>query len=49
MDNCFDTDNSVGAGAGEQLYDGRFDSHPAGNCYCRGADQHYSGTKSIIA
>lgn len=44
MDNRYDTDNSLGAGAGEQLYDGRVDSHPAGNCYRRGAAQRYSGT-----
>ena len=49
MDDRFDTDNSVGAGIGEQLYDGRVDSHPAGNCHCRNTAQYYSGTKSIIA
>ena len=48
MDNRCDTDNSMGAWPGEQLYHGRVDSHPAGNCYCHGAAQHYSGTKSII-
>ncbi len=32
MDNRCDTDNSVGARAGEQLHDGRVYSHPAGNC-----------------
>ncbi len=42
MDNCSDTDNSVAAGIGDQLHDGRVDSHPAGNCYCCGAGQHYS-------
>ena len=49
MDDRCDTDNSVGAGAGEQLHDGRIYSHPAGNCYYRGAGQHYSGTKSFVA
>ena len=44
MDDRYDIDNSVGSGAGEQLHDGRVDSHPAGNCCCRGAAQHYSGT-----
>jgi hypothetical protein len=29
----FDTDNSVGAGADEQLHDGRVYSYPAGNRY----------------
>ena len=48
MDNRCDTDNSMGAGAGEQLYHGRVDSRPAGNCHYRGAAQHYSGTKSIV-
>ena len=37
MDDRFDTDNSVGAGDGEQLHDGRVDSHTAGNCCYRGA------------
>ena len=33
MDNSGDTDRSVGAGAGEQLHDGRFCSHPARHCH----------------
>ena len=49
MDDRCDTDNSVGAGAGEQLHDGRIDSHPTGNCCYRGAGQHYSGTQSFVA
>jgi hypothetical protein len=44
-----DTDNFVVAWAGEQLYDGRVDSHPAGNCYYRDSAQRYSGTKSFVA
>ena len=44
MDNRYDTDNSVGPWAGEQLHDGRVDSYPAGNCYYRDFAQRYSGT-----
>jgi hypothetical protein len=47
--NCSDPDNPVIAGIGEQLHDGRVDSHPAGNCYCCGAGQHYSETQSFVA
>lgn len=49
MDDRFDTDSSVGAGAGDQLHDGRVDSYPAGNCCYRDPDQHYSGTQSFVA
>jgi len=49
VDNRYDIDNSVGFGAGEQLYDGRVDSHPAGNCHCRDSAQRYSGTQRIAA
>jgi hypothetical protein len=48
VDNRCNTDNSVGAWAREQLYDGRVDSHPAGNCYYRDSAQRYSGTQSIV-
>jgi len=47
VDDRCDTDNSVGAGTGEQLHDGRVDSHPAGNRCYRGAAQHYSGTQRV--
>jgi len=47
VDYCYDTDNLVGAGAGEQLHDGRVDSHPAGNCHYRDSAQRYSGTQRI--
>jgi len=33
VDNCCNTDHSVVAGTGEQLHDGRFNSHPAGHCH----------------
>ena len=33
VDNCRNNDHSLVAGAGEQLHDGRSDSHPAGNCH----------------
>jgi hypothetical protein len=49
VDDRCDTDNSVGARAGEQLHDGRVDSRPAGNCYYRGAIQHHSGAQSFVA
>ena len=31
MDNCSNTDNSVGAGTGQQLHDGRVHSYSAGS------------------
>jgi len=37
VDNCCSADNFVASGAGEQLHDGRVNSHPAGNCYYHGA------------
>ena len=48
MDNCRNTDNSVAAGVGEQLHDGRVYSHPAGNCHYRGAGQHHSGPTTSV-
>lgn len=47
MDNCSDTDNSVAAGIGEQLHDGRIHSYPAGNCHYRDSDQHHSGAETF--
>jgi len=47
MDNRFDTDNFVGAGAGEQLHDGRVHSYPAGNCRHRNSVQHHSRAKTF--
>jgi hypothetical protein len=47
VDNRFDTDNSVGAGTGEQLHNGRVDSRPSGNCNHSGAAQRYSGTQRV--
>ena len=48
MDDRCDTDNSVGAGAGEQLHDGRVHSPPAGACHRRVAGQDYSGTTTGV-
>lgn len=47
MDNCRDTDNSVGTGTGQQLHDGRVHSYPAGNCYCCCAAQPHSGAARV--
>src|SRR3990170_5063343 len=47
VDDCCDTDNSVGDRAGEQLHDGRVNLHPAGNCHYRSAAQHHSGAKTF--
>ena len=47
MDNRCDTDNSVGARAGEQLHDGRVDSRPAGDCYYRGAINIIQGRRPL--
>ena len=49
VDDCWDTDNFVAAGVGDQLCDGRVYSHPAGNCCYRGAVQPHSGAKSHVA
>ena len=37
VDDCCNTDNFMAAGVGDQLYDGRVCSHPAGDCYYHGA------------
>jgi len=49
MDNRFDIDNFVGAGAGEQLHDGWI--HPYFDCdrYCSGVDQNNSGPENLVA
>ena len=49
MDNRCNTDNSVGAGAGEQLHDGRVHSSTSGYRNRCGVGQSHSGTKSFIA
>jgi len=48
MDDRFYTDNSVGAGAGEQLHDGWI--HPYFDCdrYCNGLDQSNSGPENLV-
>ena len=45
VDNCCNTNNFVAAGVGDQLYDGRVCSHPAGNCRYRGDSQPHSGAR----
>jgi len=49
VDGCCRTGNFVDAGSGEQLYDGRVHSYPAGRCYCCCAGQSHSGKKSVVA
>jgi len=48
VDNCSDTHNSVGAGAGEQLHDWRTHSCTAGYRNRCGVAQDHSGTKACI-
>ena len=48
MDDYSDTANSMGTGVGEQLHDGWVDSHPAGDCHCRCANQRYFRTQSLV-
>ena len=48
MDNCCDTDRSVGAGVGEQLHDRRFYSHLVGHCHYRFASRGHPGTQILI-
>ena len=49
VDDCWDTDNFVAAGVSDQLHDGGFYSHPAGNCCYRGAVQPHPGAESHVA
>ena len=48
MDDCCITHNSIGAGAGDRLYDGLFYSYPAGRCHHRRAGQSYSGAETVV-
>ena len=48
MDNFNSAADSVAAGAGEQLHDGRVHSHSAGGRHRRGARQDYSGPPTLI-
>ena len=43
MDDRANTNNTMVAGVGEQLHDGRVHPHPAGDCYRRRAGQVDSG------
>lgn len=47
VDDRCDIDNSVGAGAGEQLYDGGVNPYPAGDCHYRSTVKHHSGAKTF--
>jgi len=49
VDNCRDTDNSVGAWFDQQLHDGRAHSYPAGTCYYCCAAQPLSGAAAWVA
>jgi hypothetical protein len=49
MNGCCGTGNSVAAGIGEQSYDGRVCSRPAGGCYYHRVDQGHSGAKNPVA
>ena len=48
MDDCSDNDNSLGTGAGEQLHDGRFYSHPAGHCHYYFDIRSHPGTEVTL-
>jgi hypothetical protein len=48
VDDCDDIAGSVGAGIGEQLYDGRIHSYPVGDCHCRGAGQDHTRATSPV-
>ena len=49
VDNRGDTDSSLGAGAGEQLHDGRVHPYFACGRTCRGRNQRHSGPKTLAA
>ena len=49
MDDRCGTVNSVAAGVGEQLYDGRVCSRPAGGCHYRRVGQGHSGAENPVA
>lgn len=48
MDDCSNTDNSMGAGVGDQLYDGRIHSHRAGDCRYCGGNWLYSEAMRVV-
>ena len=48
MDNFNPPAGSVGAGAGQQLHDGRVHSPPARGCHCRRAGPDHSGTATLV-
>jgi hypothetical protein len=49
VDNRGGTDNSVAAGAGEQLYDGWVHPYFDRDRHCRGVDQNHSGPETSLA
>ena len=48
MDDCCDTDSSLGVRAGEQLHDGRVHSPSADTCYYRGGGRVPSRPQSRV-
>ena len=48
MDDCCGTVNSVAAGVGEQLYDGRVHPCFAGDRNCFGVGQDHPGTEPFV-
>ena len=49
MDDRCGTVGSMAAGFGEQLYDGRVHSRPAGGCHYRCVGQGHSGAENPVA
>ena len=47
VDDCCNTHNSMVAGAGEQLHDGRFHPYTAGYRNRCGVDKNHSGEKTF--
>ena len=48
MDNFCNTGNTVAAGIGEQLHDGRVHPYPAGDRRYRSAGQYHSGAENHV-
>jgi hypothetical protein len=48
MDDCCNTDSSVVAGVGDQLYDGRSNPCPARDCHYRCGSRLHSGATRVV-
>ena len=48
VDDCSHTNNSLAAGIGEQLHDGRGNPYPSGDRHCDGPRQVDSGATSAV-